>query len=425
MMMRWDTSTKLALATACTLSICAPGALAQSSRDLAPIIYKTPDAPQPQSAAVAQTSGAGAYAPVQPQAAAQTSERPRIEFRYPDQPNRVYSGGEVRAADASDPMVFSSSTAAISPEDAREYAYLDTPAPTPPASDPAITTGGFDARATAARIAAQRDTAPPPSSSRPAADTYSLPGTIHQPAQVAAYDETGIASWYGPGYQGQPTANGEIYDQNTLTAAHPTLPLPSLVQVINMENGREIVVRVNDRGPFVEGRMIDLSMKAADMLGFKDAGEAEVRVRYLGPAAVQAAPQEPRWVADTVETPARPVTEVELPGLSETIAPAPTAPVARTQTPPVLQPAPRYTPSATPTGDFYVQVGSFANIGNAERLSRSLDASLAVKVVPARVNNADYFRVWVGPYGSHMQADQVRNDMSRRGVANGVVVSGR
>ncbi len=244
---------------------------------------------------------------------------------------------------------------------------------------------------------------------------------MHQPAQVASYDETGLASVYGEGFQGQPTANGEIYDETKLTAAHPSLPLPSLVQVINLDTGKEVVVRVNDRGPFQEGRMIDLSAQAAQALALTDTSRTQVRVRYLGPASVDSTPQELRWVAGTAETPSRPVAEFELGQLSDTVAPAP-QPTVSTQ-PPVLQPTPR--PAAANTGGYYVQVGAFSQIGNAERMSRSMDAGLNVKVIPARVNNADYFRVWVGPYTSEAQADRVRSDMARRGVANGVVVSGR
>src|SRR5690606_6879039 len=98
------------------------------------------------------------------------------------------------------------------------------------------------------------------------------------------YQETGTASWYGPQFHGQRTASGEIFDESALTAAHPTLPIPSLVQVTNLENGREVIVRVNDRGPFVGERLIDLSRAAAQVLGFESAGHARVHVRYLGPA---------------------------------------------------------------------------------------------------------------------------------------------
>lgn len=97
-------------------------------------------------------------------------------------------------------------------------------------------------------------------------------------------EETGLASWYGPGFHGRPTASGEPFNQNAMTAAHRELPLRSLARVTNLETGESVLVRINDRGPFVDGRIIDLSRAAADELGFIDEGLAPVRVEALGPA---------------------------------------------------------------------------------------------------------------------------------------------
>ena len=110
---------------------------------------------------------------------------------------------------------------------------------------------------------------------------YEIFGVWYYPHHDPDYDETGIASWYGPGFHGRTTANGEIYDQEALTAAHPTLPMPVLVRVTNLENGRSQVLRINDRGPFVDGRIIDVSRHAAERLGFRRQGTAWVRVQYL------------------------------------------------------------------------------------------------------------------------------------------------
>ncbi|MGI9367171.1 MAG: septal ring lytic transglycosylase RlpA family protein, partial [Rhizobiaceae bacterium] len=103
----------------------------------------------------------------------------------------------------------------------------------------------------------------------------------YTPREDFAYDKTGQASWYGPNFHGRLTANGEIYDQYALTAAHPTFPLPSYARVTNLANGRSIVVRVNDRGPYHEGRIIDLSAKASEMLDYQRKGVARVRVQYI------------------------------------------------------------------------------------------------------------------------------------------------
>lgn len=110
---------------------------------------------------------------------------------------------------------------------------------------------------------------------------YKINGVWYYPEEDYDYDRTGVASWYGPGFHGRLTANGEIYDENDVTAAHPTLPLPSLVKVTNLDNGRELVVRLNDRGPYADGRIIDLSRRSAQMLGIEKTGLARVRVQVL------------------------------------------------------------------------------------------------------------------------------------------------
>lgn len=110
---------------------------------------------------------------------------------------------------------------------------------------------------------------------------YSVQGIKYYPKVEYDYDEMGIASWYGPGFDGKRTANGERFYQNELTAAHKTLPMPSIVRVTNLENGKSVIVRINDRGPFSRGRLIDVSSKAADLLGFKGRGTAKVRVQVL------------------------------------------------------------------------------------------------------------------------------------------------
>ena len=113
---------------------------------------------------------------------------------------------------------------------------------------------------------------------------YVVGGKIYTPRHDPTYSRTGIASWYGKDFHGRLTANGEIYDMHRLSAAHPTLPLPSLVEVTNVRTGQQVVVRVNDRGPFVQGRIIDLSYQAAAQIGIIRGGVGEVHVRYIGPA---------------------------------------------------------------------------------------------------------------------------------------------
>lgn len=116
---------------------------------------------------------------------------------------------------------------------------------------------------------------------------YVIGGRTYTPQAEPNYRAEGIASWYGGKFHGRLTANGEVYDMYALSAAHPTLPLPSYVRVTNLENRRSITVRLNDRGPFHNGRLIDLSVRTAQLLGFYDQGIIPVRVDYLGPAELE------------------------------------------------------------------------------------------------------------------------------------------
>lgn len=120
-----------------------------------------------------------------------------------------------------------------------------------------------------------------PQGSYKVGNPYKIAGKLYTPEETFNHVETGVASWYGPGFHGKLTANGEKYDQYALTAAHRTLQMPSLVRVTNLENGKSVVVRVNDRGPFKDGRVIDMSSRGADLLGFKKQGIAKVRIEVL------------------------------------------------------------------------------------------------------------------------------------------------
>lgn len=115
-------------------------------------------------------------------------------------------------------------------------------------------------------------------------EPYQVGGRWYNPREQPEYDRIGVASWYGSDFHGRHTANGEVFDMNALTAAHPTLPLPSYAYVTNLSNNRTILVRVNDRGPYVGERMIDLSKESARSLGLLSGGTGKVRVRYAGPA---------------------------------------------------------------------------------------------------------------------------------------------
>jgi rare lipoprotein A len=116
---------------------------------------------------------------------------------------------------------------------------------------------------------------------------YTVAGHTYYPAEVTSYTAVGMASWYGAAFHGRRTANGEVYDMASLTAAHPTMPLPSYARVTNLDNGYSVVVRVNDRGPYHGGRVMDVSSRTADVLGFKGAGTAKIKVEYVGAAPLE------------------------------------------------------------------------------------------------------------------------------------------
>ncbi len=170
-----------------------------------------------------------------------------------------------------------------------------------------------------AACAGPRKAPPPlvsvPPAARPAAPAgvkigrpYQVFGQTYVPVDDRSYDRTGIASWYGPNFHARQTANGEIYNQEDVTAAHPTLPMPSWVEVTNLDNGRTLTVRINDRGPFVDGRIIDLSRRSAERLGMERAGLARVRVRRVFPPGDWALATPPRTAPQPVAAPAPPPT---------------------------------------------------------------------------------------------------------------------
>jgi len=116
---------------------------------------------------------------------------------------------------------------------------------------------------------------------------YTVRGKVYVPAEDPDYVAMGSASWYGADFHGRRTANGEIFSANAITGAHPTLPLPSYVRVTNQANGRSVIVRVNDRGPYMPGRIMDLSYRAASMLGYVNNGHTQIRAEYVGPAPLE------------------------------------------------------------------------------------------------------------------------------------------
>ncbi len=252
---------------------------------------------------------------------------------------------------------------------------------------------------------------------------YQVQGVWYYPRVDPNYDRTGIASWYGKPFHGRDTANGEVYDMNALTAAHKTLPLPSRVRVTNLENGRSIVLRVNDRGPFVHGRIIDVSRRAAQLLGFQGKGTAKVQVTAVGArpgenfAAKVATGQEERYAL-----PAVPRGQVQ----AQALPPPPGAKAAKSaaragkknKPPPtrVASASPRE-PKPAPAGPvsyrdvkpgvMFVQAGTFARYDNANRLRARLARLSRTRVTRVYIQGQELFRVRVGPIAKLEKADLI------------------
>lgn len=268
---------------------------------------------------------------------------------------------------------------------------------------------------------------------------YQIAGVWYTPAEDWSYDETGIASWYGEDFHGKYTANGEIFDLNALTAAHRTLPMPSVVQVTNLDNGRSMALRVNDRGPYARGRIIDVSRRAAQLLGFEGPGTAKVRVKILVPESLQAAALAGRNGGTVL---AKASDDVPQPAPREPVLTEPLAPpaqgsgvrIAASEPPDVAPAAPQPMIAAAPvlsekvtvvpvrTTQIFIQVGAYAVATNAIRIKDRLEAIGPAKVYGARVNGIDLYRVRLGPIANVDQADQLLGRVVEAGMAEARIV---
>jgi rare lipoprotein A len=260
--------------------------------------------------------------------------------------------------------------------------------------------------AKAVSTTAPRSTAP--GTSVKIGQPYQVLGQWYYPSDDRGYDTTGVASWYGPGFHGLSTANGEPYDQDGLTAAHKTLPLPCYVEVSNLENGRQLVVRVNDRGPFVGTRLIDLSRRSAQLLGIDRAGTAKVRVRRVFPDSLTIA-------ALALPKPLVTGTAVALavPQSAPTPAPTPVA-VATVAVPPVVAAAPFR------SGTTFVQVAALSDQGRAAWLSGYLKPFGSTVIERA---SAGLWRVRLGPYQSRAEATLILAQVQAAGYTAAQIVA--
>lgn len=226
-------------------------------------------------------------------------------------------------------------------------------------------------------------------------EPYQIAGRWYHPREDHAYQETGMASWYGQDFHRKKTANGEIFDKNALTAAHKTLPLPSMVRVENLENGRAVLVRVNDRGPFAKNRIIDVSEKAARLLGFHGDGTAQVRVTFDRQATE-------RMFAELGKGPySRP----EKDGGVMQVAAASNA------------------SGIFPSGHF-IQAGAYSDYQKALKDARRLAHSGAqVQIANMRAGDQRVYKVRMGPFEKPDAAGETLEHVQKLGFKDAVVVT--
>jgi rare lipoprotein A len=287
---------------------------------------------------------------------------------------------------------------------------------------------------------------------------YQIKGKWYYPKEDFGYVETGIASWYGAYFNGRLTANGEIYDMNDLTAAHKTLQMPSMVRVTNLENGRSLKLRVNDRGPFVDGRIIDVSRRASQLLGFHDQGLTKVKVEILPDEskvlAGLAPGQAPRATAAGIspQPQGRALATEERGAPPESRSPVQTVAYRVAETAPLrhdsrgassLPAGSAGAPSSSGTAggnhdvmpakivgvkeskglkDIYVQAGAFSRVDNAETARARLRDVGPVTISAVQRDGHDLFRVRVGPLASEDEADRLLAAVVRAGFSTSRVV---
>jgi len=285
---------------------------------------------------------------------------------------------------------------------------------------------------------------------------YTIDGVTYVPMEEFRHTETGVASWYGPGFHGKYTANGEVYDQSDHTAAHRTLQMPCVLRVTNLDNGQSTIVRVNDRGPYARSRILDVSRAAAQELGMIGRGTARIRIDQLEAESLAmkqialngGGPDEQRAALNQYIAGNRPPPVVAAPQPAPPPAPAPVAsppptpPVTVYPSPPPSLPSepppppPRQgSPSVAsiaaaatggyvqPGSGFYDQTGAFSSMGNAEKQRGLITSYGSTEISPASSGGREVYRVRLGPYSTQEAAGIVADRLKRSGYGDARVVA--
>ncbi|MGI9380576.1 MAG: septal ring lytic transglycosylase RlpA family protein [Methyloligellaceae bacterium] len=239
---------------------------------------------------------------------------------------------------------------------------------------------------------------------------YFIKGRRYVPRVDRSYDRVGIASWYGTDFHGRRTANGEVYDMNALTAAHPTLPMPVYGRVTNLQNGRTIVVRINDRGPYAHNRVIDLSRRSAELLGFKNKGTAKVRVTYLGRAPLNGDDRyERRFLAHQAWSPGYGSQRYRFAAVN---------PHQITSVGSISQTRPTSVTGQGMGPNLYrVEAGLFENWQLARKADVHLNMGEPRQIITTVLDGKKRFSMMFGPYLNRKQAERVSEKLRSQGTA--------
>jgi rare lipoprotein A len=252
---------------------------------------------------------------------------------------------------------------------------------------------------------------------------YQVAGRWFTPHEQPNYDKVGLSSWYGEAFHRRKTSNGEWFDMARLTAAHATLPLPSYAKVTNLENGTSVVVRINDRGPFVDTRVLDVSKRVAEVLGYKQQGTAQVRVQYIGPAPLNDDGRHLAAMNRELEngTPLR-----RMIAAADSTSPS-SAPVQVAEREVPVQQASYQPPPVSSDGvSYFIQVGSFSDPGNADQIRDNLSGLGPVQVSAIMENSGrEIYRVRIGPFADMPSAEGALDQVLGAGLTDAHLVSAR
>jgi rare lipoprotein A len=244
---------------------------------------------------------------------------------------------------------------------------------------------------------------------KPTQKPYEINSQWYYPIDHYEYDEEGVASWYGPGFHGRATATGAIFDENKPTAAHNTLPLPCMVRVTNLGNGRQVLLEVNDRGPFAKDRLIDVSRRGAQLLGFMAQGTARVRVECL--------PEESRQLNEHYR---------KYPPSKKKPKPVTAAKKGKAAAPKLhLDPSfhfDRKAEAALKREEILIQLAMCDKTADAKKIAKKFKTLGTLKVTRAKIHGKYQYRVLVGPISSLKHAEALVKKIAQQGLRGAKII---